>query len=126
VHVPDFNRGAWVGANKTYKGLSATHLCVLKKALTEIQSIIFQCEYIVCLLVFNPSILAEHSHSSFLFILLNKKAKFCIQDRQYIFLTVLEGFLCTSTSLNLPFPGVGQPICNTVLKMEFHRSPRCH
>lgn len=41
MDVPDFYRSAQEGENKTYKGLSTTHSCVLKKALTKIQSIIF-------------------------------------------------------------------------------------
>lgn len=41
IDVPDFYRSAQEGENKTYKGPSTTLLCVRKKVLTKIQSIIF-------------------------------------------------------------------------------------
>lgn len=40
MDVPHFYRSAKEGENKTYEGLSVTHLCVFKKAFI-LQSIVF-------------------------------------------------------------------------------------
>lgn len=70
--MPDFYRSAQEGENKTYKELSTTCSCVLKKVLTKIQSTIFIVNTPSASLVFIPSVLSKHSHSPLLFIMLHK------------------------------------------------------
>lgn len=54
--MPDFYTSAQKGENKTYKGLSTTCSCVLKKVLTKIQSTIFIVNTPSASLVFTPSV----------------------------------------------------------------------
>lgn len=69
--MPDFYRSAQKGENKTYKGLSTTCSCVLKKVLTKIQSTIFIVNTPSAALVFTSSV-QKHNHSPLLFIMLHK------------------------------------------------------